>query len=218
MNEARDTLLDTIYNNPLPTAVTGFGLIWLLMNRSRAASNRARGSNGSNGQGATVGRVVQQATGAVAQGVQGATHAAGDALDGASDLVTSITQTASEGVQQAAHTVSDGALSLAGTAQESAKRVERTVQRALQDRPLAVGAAALAIGTMVGCSLPRTTAEDELMGETRDDVLARAGNALHDAAASVAKTSETERTDSSPSSRAGQGGRHENVPASRPAS
>jgi len=69
--------------------------------------------------------------------------------------------------------------------------VEQTVQRALHDRPLAVGAAALAIGTMVGCALPSTKAENELMGETRDDVFTRAGGAVHEAAASVAKMSET---------------------------
>jgi len=199
MNEARDTLLDTLYNNPLPTAVTGVGLVWLLMNRSRSAADRARGSNGSVGQGGvTAGRVVQRATGVVAQGVQGATDAAGDAISSASDLVTSIAQTASDGVQQAAHTVSDSAVSLAGTAQQSAKRVERTVQRALHDRPLAVGAAALAIGTMVGCALPSTNAENELMGETRDGVLTRAGDAVHEAAASVAQMSEgTGRDDAS---------------------
>jgi hypothetical protein len=220
MNAARDTLLDTLYNNPLPAAVTGVGLLWLLMNRSRSASDRSRGSNGSGGQaGATVGRVAQQAAGAVAQGMQGATVAAGDALNSASDLVTSMAQTATEGVHQAAQTVSDGALAFAGTAQDSAKRVERTVQRALKDRPLAVGAAALAIGTMVGCSLPRTKAEDELMGETRDNILTRAGDAVHDAATSAAKMSEsetTEREDAGQSNKAGQHGRHENAAASRP--
>jgi hypothetical protein len=131
--------------------------------------------------------------------------------------VTSIAQTATEGVQQAAHTVSDGALSLAGSAQHSAKRVEQTVQRALRDRPLAVGAAALAIGTMVGCSLPRTNAEDELMGETRDEVLNRAGNAVNDAAASVVKASEKpERGTANSSSREGQSGNRDNAPESRP--
>ena len=87
MNDARDTLFDTIYNNPLPATVTGFGLLWLLMNRSRAASERRyNGSNaGGIGQvGTAVGRAAQQASGAVAQGLQGARSAAGDALDSAS--------------------------------------------------------------------------------------------------------------------------------------
>lgn len=211
MNDARDTLLDTLYNNPLPTAVTGVGLVWLLMNRSRSAGHRSRqnGSNDSVGHGTSVGQVAQRATGAVAHGVQNATDAAGEALGSASDVVTSMAQTATEGMQQAAHTVSDSARSLAGTAQDGARRVERTVQRALQDRPLAVGAAAIAIGTMVGCALPGTSAENELMGETRDEVLSRAGDAVNEAAASVEKMSHEA---SHPS---GGGGKQDQAPASR---
>jgi hypothetical protein len=205
MNEARDTLLDTLYNNPLPTAVTGIGLAWLLMNRSRSAADRTRRYNGG---GDTAGRVAQRGAGAVAQGVQGATDAAGQALSSASDLVSSVAHTATEGVQQAAQVVTDSAQSLAGTAQYGARRVERTVQRALHDRPLAVGAAALAIGTMVGVSLPGTSAENELMGEARDTVLERAGTAVHEAAA---KMSESQQDDAKRSGNAPQGGRREDA-------
>jgi hypothetical protein len=205
MNEARDTLLDTLYNNPLPTTVAGVGLAWLLMNRSRSAANRTRGSNGQGG--ATVGRVAQRASGAVSQGVQGATDVAGNALHGASELVTSVAHTATEGVQQAAQVVTDSAQSLAGTAQYGAKRVERTVQRALQERPLAIGAAALAIGTVVGCSLPGTSAENELMGEARDNVLSRAGDAVHEAASKISEP--TQQDDAKRPGNTGQGGRHD---------
>jgi len=220
MNDARDTLLDTLKNNPLPTAVTGMGVLWLLMNRSAANRTRRWNGNGSVGHGGpSVAQVAQRATGVVTQGVQGATNAAGDALSSASDVVSSIAQTASEGVQQAAHTVSDSAASVASTAQDSARRVERTVQRALHDRPLAVGAAALAIGTVVGCALPRTSAENEFMGETRDNVLTRAGDAVHEAAASVTKTSGNERDEERSSGTPRQGGRQEDsshASASRP--
>jgi hypothetical protein len=110
-------------------------------------------------------------------------------------MVTTIAQAAGEGAQRAAHTARDSATALASNAQQSAKRVEQMVQRQLRERPLAVGAAAVAIGTMVGCALPHTHAEDELMGETRDSVLYRAGDAVHDAAESVSNLSEKARTD-----------------------
>jgi hypothetical protein len=209
MNAARETLVDTIYNNPLPAAVTGVGLVWLLMNRSRSARAGVPRWNGSAGQaGTSAGQVARETTGAIGQGMQRATDAAGDALHSATDVVTSIAQTASEGVQQAAHTVSDSAMALAGTAQHGAKRVERTVQRALQQRPLAVGAAAVAIGTMVGASLPGTSAENRLMGEARDEVLTRVGDAVHGAAATMSET--TPQGDGSE--------RQENASASRPPS
>jgi hypothetical protein len=201
MNDARDTLLDTVYKNPLPATLTGVGLAWLLMNRSRSASARRHSGNGSNGHssdhgamgehiGAAVGKAAHQATGAVAEGVQVATDAAGNALESASGIVTAVAHAAGEGAQHAAHTARDGATALASSAQQSAKRVEQVFQRQLRERPLAVGAAAVAIGTMVGCSLPSTHAEDELMGETRDNLLYRAGDAVHEAAESVANLSE----------------------------
>jgi hypothetical protein len=110
-------------------------------------------------------------------------------------MVTAVAQAAGEGAQHAAHTARDGATALASSAQQSAKRVEQLLQRQLRERPLAVGAAAVAIGTMVGCALPHTDAEDELMGETRDNVLYRAGDAVHDAAESVSNLSQKARTD-----------------------
>jgi hypothetical protein len=195
MNDARDTLFDTISNNPIPATVTGIGLMWLLMNRSRSASNRARGYTNGNGHsvgdvGSAVGRVAQQAGGAVTQGLHGAQSLAGDALEGASDMVTTLAHSASEGAGQAAHKVSEGASALAENARESAKRVEQTVQRTMQDRPLAVGAAVLAVGTMVGCLLPRTETENHLMGDTRDSFMHRAEDAIHDAAGSVTELAE----------------------------
>ena len=201
MNDVRDTLLDTVYKNPLPATLTGVGLAWLLMNRSRSASSR-RSYSGNGGLGtaagnvgAAVGKATHQATGALAEGFHGATEAAGSALESASGMVTAVAQAAGEGAQHAAHTARDGATALASSAQQSAKRVEQLLQRQLRERPLAVGAAAVAIGTMVGCALPHTHAEDELMGETRDNVLYRAGDAVHDAAESVSNLSQKARTD-----------------------
>ncbi len=40
MNDARDTLMDTVRNNPIPAALTGIGLVWLLMNRSTSSRER----------------------------------------------------------------------------------------------------------------------------------------------------------------------------------
>jgi len=201
MNDARDTLLDTLYNNPLPATLTGVGLAWLLMNRSKSASgrrsNRGDGGNGAavGNMGAVVGRAAHQATDALAQGFQGATDAAGNVLESASGMASTIAHAAGDTAQHAAHTAREGATALASSAKQNAKRVEQIVQRQLRERPLAVGAAAVAIGTMVGCALPHTHAEDEMMGETRDNVLYRAGDAIHDAAESVSNLTDKARTD-----------------------
>ena len=44
----------------------------------------------------------------------------------------------------------------------------------MEERPLAVGAAAIALGVVAGLMIPSTRKEDELMGETRDRLMERA--------------------------------------------
>ena len=204
MNDARDSLVETIYNNPLPATLAGVGIAWLLMNRSRTASMRARGNGGDGGMegyrrqqmgarvgetvgqmGAALGQATQQASSAVSQGLHGVTDTAGDMLEGASGMVSNLAQTAAEGFNQATSTVTESASALADRAQVGAKRVERAFEHQLHDRPLAIGAAAIALGTMVGCALPRTRAEDRLLGEARDSVLSNAKDAVHEVAASI---------------------------------
>ena len=49
-----------------------------------------------------------------------------------------------------------------------------TYDRYINENPLAVGAAAFAIGAVVGLAIPSTRYEGELMGETRDELLRKA--------------------------------------------
>ena len=43
MNTTRETIVETVRNNPIPAALAGFGIAWLLMSRSSAAK-RASGN------------------------------------------------------------------------------------------------------------------------------------------------------------------------------
>ena len=52
---------------------------------------------------------------------------------------------------------------------------------AIEERPLAVGVAALAIGLLAGVALPATRREDELLGDVRDDLLDSAREAGREA-------------------------------------
>jgi len=200
MNETRDTLVDTVRNNPIPAALTGIGLVWLLMNRSK--SSKARGesqSNGDawdgvkqavNGAGAAVSGAGHQISDAAGKALGQASDAAGNALHGASETAMGLVQGASETASHLAEQASDAAASVAKGAQQGVKRVEAGFQTQLQDNPIALGAAALAIGAVVGFSLPRTEREDQFMGETRDRLLHQAGDVAHEAAASVSQAAE----------------------------
>jgi hypothetical protein len=54
---------------------------------------------------------------------------------------------------------------------------------AIEERPLAVGVAALALGLLAGVALPATRREDQLLGDARDDLLDSAREAGRDALA-----------------------------------
>ena len=181
MNETRDTLVSTIRSNPIPAAMVGVGLAWLLMNRSTSASRRRAGEydDGEPGMKEVVGRRLR-----------GASDAAGNALHGASDAVTGLAHRASDEASHLVDKAEDAAKSVARGAQRGAQRVEQGFQRTLQESPVAVGAAALALGAVVGFSLPRTEREDALLGPTRDRVLNRASEAAHDAADKMARLAE----------------------------
>jgi hypothetical protein len=56
-------------------------------------------------------------------------------------------------------------------------RLWHGVAEAIEERPLAVGLAALAVGALAGVALPATRREDRLLGETRDDFLLTAREA-----------------------------------------
>ena len=79
---------------------------------------------------------------------------------------------------------------MADGAKKGARRVEQSIHGALQENPMAVGAAVLALGAVVGFSLPRTPGEDSLMGETGDHLLSQAGDAAHDAVAAATQFAE----------------------------
>jgi hypothetical protein len=132
--------------------------------------------------------------------VSSALHTAGDkvsnAADTAKDAVTGAASTAKDAVVGAASTAKDAVVGAkdrvaetAGAARERASELswqarERARYRArqarvgfwetMEERPLALGAAAIALGVVAGLMIPSTRKEDELMGETRDRLMERA--------------------------------------------
>lgn len=69
---------------------------------------------------------------------------------------------------------------VANGAQQRWEDTTPAVERWCHDNPLAVGAAALAVGTAVGLSLPRTRTENLALGETRDALVDKAGRVARD--------------------------------------
>ncbi|WP_394824911.1 DUF3618 domain-containing protein [Pendulispora albinea] len=172
MNTTRDTLVDTVRQNPIPAAIAGIGIAWLLMNRSTSHHRRRNPLGGAlNTAGAAVRGAAHDATDAVRSAV-------GHGVEAAEHLAGATGRLAHDATEATGHLVHDAA----DTAGHFAHDAQRSLESSMQSNPLALGAVAVIAGVAVGYSLPRTQKEDQLMGEVRDRVLGGAAHMAHDAA------------------------------------
>jgi len=106
MNDTRDTLIETIRQNPIPAAFVGIGLAWMLMNRSSASRRRMqperghagsepryRGSSSHDDEG-----FVEHAAHEIARRAGDAMHQVGSAIGSAGEAVSGAAHQASAGV------------------------------------------------------------------------------------------------------------------------
>jgi hypothetical protein len=119
------------------------------------------------GAASTAKHAVSDAASTAKDAVVGAASTAKDAVTGAKERVVDATSTARERASE-----------LSWQARERARQQARQAQmgfwQSMEERPLAIGAAALALGVVAGLMVPSTRKEDELMGETRDRLMERA--------------------------------------------
>jgi hypothetical protein len=138
MNQARDTLVDTVRRNPVPAALAGIGIAWLLMNRSSANRQRTQrfeggwrgGTGGSDdygyGNGSGLGHAVEgvrHAGGQVAHRASDAVHQVGSALGSAGNAVSGAAHDATEALRGALGQGVDAASHLAQQTSDVAGRV-----------------------------------------------------------------------------------------------
>jgi hypothetical protein len=153
MITTRDTLVDTVRQNPIPAAMAGIGIAWLLMNRSSAnrQRNSAFGREGANpyagmayggssyrepagqnsalgGAGATVAgaahHAAEAARDAIGHGVESASHVAHDV----SDSVGRLAHGASDAAAHLAHDAANAASHLAHQAHDTAGHLVATAR------------------------------------------------------------------------------------------
>ena len=126
----------------------------------------------------TAGDKVSSAAGTAKDAVTGAAATAKDAVVGAAGTAKDAVVGAKERVAEAAGTARERASELSWQARERARYQARRAQvgfwETMEERPLALGAAAIALGVVAGLMIPSTRKEDELMGETRDRLMERA--------------------------------------------
>jgi hypothetical protein len=157
-------------NNPMPIALVGIGLAWLM---ASGKNPPARYSYESTSYGPSVGERASElgnkASGMASSAkdrISGTTQAVGDRMRQARESLTSTGQSARQRVSD-----------LSDSARQQMDRARSGMDYMMREQPLALGAIGLAIGAIVAAMAPRTRKEDELMGDTRDRMLDQAKEA-----------------------------------------
>jgi len=196
-NSARDMssgFLDTIKRNPVPAALAGFGLGWLLMSGRKSSGNgeayypRERYWNGqysSTGYSAYGGYEAptgyDDSPGMVGRVGDSAGRAAGQVQDAAGQAVQSAQDTAG----QVAGQIQQTAGQMANQAQYGMQQAQSGFQQMMHENPLAVAAGAIAVGLAVGLAIPETPQEDQLMGPMHDQIMQEAQQMIGEKAQQV---------------------------------
>ena len=144
MNTTKDTLVETVRQNPIPAALVGLGLAWLLMNRSSSASQR-RMSASNEGGGRGRGRVRgydssfdlqedyqsygrEQGREQGGQAIGGAFSSAGDAISGAQHRVADLAHEATDAAGNVIRRAKDATASTLSSAAEATSHFAHDVR------------------------------------------------------------------------------------------
>jgi hypothetical protein len=197
--------------HPMPAAVVGLGLGWLLVESSGksdkddAYDGRYRGeyrgvNSGAYGYGrtsyrqgyagtgtgyeagyesdnegsgllSTAGDKVKDLAGSAREAFSSAGDKVGDAAGWTKEHVSELGHEVADRASSMGHGVAHKASALRGQAKQKARSAKLGFWQTMEENPLMVGAAVLALGVIAGLAVPSTDKEDELMGETRDHLL-----------------------------------------------
>lgn len=216
MSDARDTaqnagqsLWTTIRENPIPAALAGLGLGWLLYktwDNMPSSQPRSRGGYGVDGAYGYRGynaydprygdRYVTgpdgmmyrpPANGSIPHADTGRSmtdrvqQKAGEMTDQVTDKAQQLASQAQDTAGEWMDQAQDTAGQWADQAQYQAQRAQGWVQRSWDENPLAMGALALAAGAVIGLSIPETDRENQLMGSARDSFMDKAQDTVQKA-------------------------------------
>jgi len=198
----------SVRDNPLPVAMIGAGIAWLLLSRGGSTTPSYASQAYSGGQGYRPPSPPRSTAGPIRMGIHdvivSTREAAESAVEAVGDAVSRAGAMASDAASRAAAMGSDLANRAGELGSDAVERVSSLGQqtmstvgqradsmrhmsggsRGLEDlaraQPLLFGALGLALGATLGAILPRTEAEDRLMGEARDTMAERVGEAARD--------------------------------------
>lgn len=174
------TLKAQVQGNPLPVALVGVGIAWLMAGQSGATvaapQNRPYPTGSASGQSASE---SQSFSGSGDAGVmESIKETAAGMGSKASSVAGSAADKVSTTAQEAAHALSGQASGYAAATKDQAAKAATATADMLRQEPLVLAALGLALGTAIGALLPRTDIEDAQVGDLSDKLRGQAGDVL----------------------------------------
>lgn len=157
-NDFLRNLSGQMENNPIPTLLAGISLIWLMAASKRPSERRGESLTD------TIGKKV----GATRDKLSSAQNGVRTSSHDAAERTRATGQQVASGASNAVHRVTDAGRHTAERARDGLHNAQEGYSRMLHERPLLVGALAIAAGAALGTLLPRTPAEDRMMGGLSD--------------------------------------------------
>ena len=117
---------------------------------------------------------VRDAAGNIVEQASDAYYAARDTVADAANRAGEAVSDAWRGMKERTRDMGDRAYRMAGDGYDNAPDIGEGLNRLMREQPLLVGGLGLVIGAAIGAALPNSDAEDRLMGETRDELAAKA--------------------------------------------
>jgi len=158
-----EDLLEKAQENPIPTAMIALGAAWLMMSDDDddtslddLESDPTMAEHATSSGRSTPSKIGHGVKSAASSAKHGAEDAYSAAEDKAEDLADSAKYAGKVGYRKA---------------RKGWRKSKKGYSVAMRKAPLAVGGVALGLGLLCGVLIPETEAEDEWMGETRDDML-----------------------------------------------
>lgn len=184
-NEAMHNFAAQARANPMPLALVGIGLAWLMSGRGQPAMGEYAGvhaGNGSSHSGVTS-RIGEKA-GSAKEAITGSSRKAGEAAsshmhqagDAASQTYGRVSDTASRTYGR----MSEGASHTYDRVSDRAGRAGRSMSDMVEKEPLILAGLGIALGAAIGAMMPATRTEERLMGDKLDEMKEGAGEAARE--------------------------------------
>jgi hypothetical protein len=172
-----------VRDNPVPIALVGTGLVWLMLSSSRSGRKEYDDEDDqlqSYGE-SRYGAELSEEAGQSAAWGESARETAREWSESARSSARSVRDRARRLGASARHRVGEtgeqlwhGARDVGDRAGYYGRRVRRGFFDTLHEQPLVLGALGLAAGAALGAALPATEREDEWLGDSRDRLKERA--------------------------------------------